>query len=375
MRVRRVASLLVLCFLAGNASRSAATVVVVDSTADAPDANAGDGACATAAGECSLRAAIEETNALNGHDAIVVPAGTYVLGYGGAGGAPYGATLTIMDDLDVLGAGATSTVIDGAGLFQVVHVWLNANRPSLPRSRVLLRDLTVANGNGVTGPNAGISGAGILNQGTLTVESCIVRDNNGHLGSAIVNLDTSDPDRHPRLTMRDTEVRDNVTQTNGAGLTVPARTMATVEGCVFSGNHADGPGSLGGAIAIGGKGKLVVEGSQFTGNSAGLGGGAIAAAGSARISDSVFSGNTTTGNGGGILRIGYEEAGDDYYRSPGPLRLTGTTITGNRADSDDSGSQFGGGVMSGSPGLVRVDTTISGNFGTGGAADDCTCFR
>jgi hypothetical protein len=31
--------------------------------------------------------------------------------------------------------------------------------------------------------------------------------------------------------------------------------------------------------------------------------------------------------------------------------------------------------MSGSGGFVRVNTTISGNFGTGGVPDDCTCFH
>ena len=51
----------------------------VDSTTDAVDAVPGDGVCATAATECTLRAAIMEANALPGPDAIVVPAGTYVL--------------------------------------------------------------------------------------------------------------------------------------------------------------------------------------------------------------------------------------------------------------------------------------------------------
>jgi hypothetical protein len=70
-----------------------------------------------------------------------------------------------------------------------------------------------------------------------------------------------------------------------------------------------------------------------------------------------------------------EDEDDDGYYKPGPLTLIDTVITGNRADSDDTGNQFGGGVMSGSPGLARINTTISGNFGTGGAPDDCTCFR
>src|SRR3712207_8693629 len=40
--------------------------VLVDTTVDAPDATIGDGVCATAAGECSLRAAVQEANASAG---------------------------------------------------------------------------------------------------------------------------------------------------------------------------------------------------------------------------------------------------------------------------------------------------------------------
>lgn len=43
---------------------------VVNDTGDAPDANPGDGVCATSAGVCTLRAAIQEANAHAGADAI-----------------------------------------------------------------------------------------------------------------------------------------------------------------------------------------------------------------------------------------------------------------------------------------------------------------
>ena len=50
---------------------AAAVNVVVNSVGDAPDATPGDGSCETAtAGECTLRAAIEETNAIAGADTI-----------------------------------------------------------------------------------------------------------------------------------------------------------------------------------------------------------------------------------------------------------------------------------------------------------------
>src|SRR5688572_2342419 len=48
---------------------------VVTSPVDAVDDNVGDGVCATSAGDCTLRAAIQEANAQEGHDSIVVPPG------------------------------------------------------------------------------------------------------------------------------------------------------------------------------------------------------------------------------------------------------------------------------------------------------------
>ena len=49
---------------------SFAATFTVDSTADSSDINAGDGICDDGAGNCTLRAAIEEANASAGHDAV-----------------------------------------------------------------------------------------------------------------------------------------------------------------------------------------------------------------------------------------------------------------------------------------------------------------
>jgi CSLREA domain-containing protein len=74
-----------LAFLLSTAavSTSQAAIFVVDTTTDAVDAAAGDGTCATTAATCSLRAAVQEANALAGADTIELPAGTYVLTLGG----------------------------------------------------------------------------------------------------------------------------------------------------------------------------------------------------------------------------------------------------------------------------------------------------
>src|SRR5919198_5138806 len=64
---------------------AAAADFVVNSNVDETDANPGDGLCETARGECTLRAAIQEANALEGVDTITIPEGTYTLSIPGAG--------------------------------------------------------------------------------------------------------------------------------------------------------------------------------------------------------------------------------------------------------------------------------------------------
>jgi len=51
----------------------------VDSMLDRVDALAGDGACRTEDGRCTLRAAIQEANASSGYDTVLVPFGIYFL--------------------------------------------------------------------------------------------------------------------------------------------------------------------------------------------------------------------------------------------------------------------------------------------------------
>ncbi len=89
----------------------------VDSTTDAVDADPGDGLCASAAGECTLRAAIQETNALLGPDSIQVPEGTFTLTIPGADeDASSTGDLDVTDDPTLAGEGRDVTVIDGNAL-------------------------------------------------------------------------------------------------------------------------------------------------------------------------------------------------------------------------------------------------------------------
>src|SRR5689334_18960683 len=92
----------------------AAATFDVNTTTDAVDANPGDGRCETAPGNgiCTLRAAIQETNALPGADAITLPPGTIkltVAGYDEDGAAS--GDLDITDDLNIAGTGMSASTI------------------------------------------------------------------------------------------------------------------------------------------------------------------------------------------------------------------------------------------------------------------------
>src|SRR5262245_44034272 len=169
--------------LAARLPAAQAATFTVNSTADAVDAHPGDGVCATATHVCTLRAAIQEANALAGADIINVPAGTYTLSIPGPleDEAATG-DLDITADLTLTGAGAESTIIDGGGLDRVFDIVV-VDVQNLPE--VAIAGVTIQNGqaDGVAGPGApGGDGGGIRNSGTLTVLDSTLSQNTAGSG-------------------------------------------------------------------------------------------------------------------------------------------------------------------------------------------------
>src|SRR3954447_22721331 len=100
--------LAVLGALALSAAPAAAVQFNVDSEADLHDQSTGDGLCKAASTKCTLRAAIEQSNALMGADDIIVPAGTYNL--------TIAQNLVVTSNLTITGtAGARSTILNVNG--------------------------------------------------------------------------------------------------------------------------------------------------------------------------------------------------------------------------------------------------------------------
>jgi CSLREA domain-containing protein len=146
------------------AGGSAGAAMLVDSVADAADANPGDGVCATEAGQCTLRAAIQEANALPGADTVQLPAGIYELGIQGTDEDDCATgDLDIRGDLSIAGDLAPTTVIDAQAIDRVFDVGTAVT--------VGISNVTIQRGEAV------LQGGGIFNAGTLTLDHVTIRNN------------------------------------------------------------------------------------------------------------------------------------------------------------------------------------------------------
>ena len=345
-RIHRLALAGLVALVAGGLGAPAyAAAFTVNSTSDAPDAIPGNGVCQTAGGACTLRAALQEANALAGADTVTVPAGTFVLTLG---------RLVISSDVTVTGAGSAQTFVDGSGTDSVFQVLSGT---------VALSSLTVRNGGGPTGSailNAGtltvtssvvtnsgnpaVNGGGISNTGTLTVNSSQVTGNRGLRGGGIVSPPGSS------VTVNDSAITGNTAATFGGGLATGG--PLTVNRSIISGNTAaDG----GGFAAL----NLTLTQSEVSGNSAQRGGGVAMSDGT--ISNSTISTNTASVFGGGVVL----QAGP-FARA---TAINFTTIAFNVAPAGQGASLYTASGVVGNPVTVTYHDTIFQD--TPAAAGNC----
>jgi CSLREA domain-containing protein len=294
----------------------------VTSTADAVDANPADGTCeATPAAGCTLRAAIQEANALQVADAgniftiNLAPGATYVLTLQGPNedNAATG-DLDIHANVTINGAGA---FVDGDGLDVTGNPTGNPDRVFQVFSgfAVTMNNLTIQNGYIQNQNGAGILADDVTGQPLAPVQA-----------SAVANS----------LTLNTVTVTKNVIPTppccqsnfgTGAGVYSAAGRTLTVTNSTISANTGgatnSGPFGSNGATGIYNAGTLSLTGSSVTNNSGGdifSGPGYLAAAilndvsGTATIAGSTIN----TNEGGGIANAG-------------TLHVSGTTLSGNSA--------------------------------------------
>jgi hypothetical protein len=290
------------------------TSFTVDTALDGVDSAPGDGACATAGGACSLRAAVMEVNALGGPGAgpaasVTIEAGIDPLltlaGPGEDGGTAGDLDLTAA--IEVNGNGAT---IDGGGLDRVFHAHGVA---------VTLRNLTVTGGD-AWGPGGGLLAS---TAATVTLEEVHVMGNHAaSYGGGVAALD---------LTIHRSTISDNTAATKGGGL--HARDLEITDSTA-AGNGATASG--GGALVTR---TATVTGSTFSGNTAGTSGGAIA------LEPALLTGH---------------------------VDLVNSTVSANHASTVASGVAAPGTF---GPGLTATASTIAGNTGAPGVlatGEHCT---
>jgi len=298
----------------------------VDSILDQIDDNTLDGICHTAAGNCTLRAAIMQANKINVDVTINLPTGNYVLTIaptGGDAGASGGLEMTfpLIGDptISIVGAGRAATIVDGNQLDGVLLV-------GDFRTAILSR-LTIRNG-----VRSNSDGGGITNNGTLTLTDVIISGNQALYGAGISSHSNGD------LTIQDSTI---------------------------VGNHATDTGG-GGGIHYTGAGVLNIARSTISDNTA-VSGGGIWNDGLMFVINSTIAGNKATSAGGGIYSYATARLNANIYNS---------TIAYNTAAEGTSQIAQGGGVYldtSGTEGNgFNVYNTILANNLTGISYNDCT---
>ena len=132
---------------------------------DAVDANIGNGICDDGTGNCTLRAAIQESNAIGGDHTITLTTGTFKLSIAGINeDASATGDLDVTANITINGVSPASTIVTADSLDRVFHV--------LPGASLTCKTLTVTKGYASES-----FGGGILNEGILILKYTHITDN------------------------------------------------------------------------------------------------------------------------------------------------------------------------------------------------------
>lgn len=337
---------------AGPPQSGGGVTFTVNSTIDATDVNPGDGVCETAVGNgvCTLRAAIQETNALSGTNIVYLPGGIYALTISGRNedGAATG-DLDVRRDVNIVGENTTTTIIDGNDLDRIFHIHPNTN--------VNISSVTITNGH-ASGDGQGSLGfgGGIFNQGTLTLEGIYLAHNVvdgkiNSMGGGLVNVFVAE--------IINSTINNNSSNTIGGGITNDG--IITLTNSTITENNAL---SSGGGISLRGGSKTTVINSSIISNTAATQGGGIHSYSySGEIHLEVF--NSTVSNN----QAYYGQGGGLYIGLISFASLTNSTISLNSAS-------FAGGITNWGGVLTITNSTIYSNTGypSGALSTNTTTF-
>lgn len=280
------------------------------------------------AGDCSLREAVITANQLSGADRILLQAGLYILTIpGGSASDATAGDLALLDPVEIVGAGATETVILASHADR--HFTVSSGGVTIRRLRL-------------DGGRQGNGGA-ILHNGGMTLEDAVLSNNQATIdGGAIRSASGT------MMLVRRVQFLGNSAEAQGGAISSGSPGVTVVES-LFEDNSAETGGAIGGY-------DIRVRDSVFAGNTASIAGGAISGAPGYSCSwvsakDSTFMGNTVgsksfggalnlphpfevltstfsgnSGGAGGAIRVDNDSLG-------GPYLIAASTFTGNTAQA------------------------------------------
>lgn len=334
-----------LAVLAGVTPDLDAAAFVVDTVDDSVDASAGDGVCADALQRCSLRAAVQESNALAGDDTITLGGGDFALRIAGTQeNAAASGDLDVTATVLLTGAGADATFIDADALDRVFDVAGGAV--------LRMRDVQIGGGfqSAAGGSGAEIAGGGLLvrDGGRAELADVVFTGNRSRrMGQAIAVFGSL---QAVRLRVAHNIGKDSFSAAGGLYVGTSATEVA-LEDCEFDGNQARHGGAI---YGDGTATTITLDRCLLVGNLAQDGGAVYANLGASRwlLRNTTISGNSADA-GGALFGDGANQ-----------LRLEHTTVTANHA----SGSNGGGALLdvrgSASANFVPVllvNSIVSGN--------------
>ena len=247
----------------------------VTSLEEGSDLSPGDGVCAAERG-CTLRAAVEEANALPGAQTIALGYGVHQLNIqeGGQGLRATSQPLMVTDDLTVTGLSPDRSILNANGQSRVFQV----------EGASLSLDSLMISGGAVSGDDGG---GVLIVSGTLHLNQVAVTGNRARNGGGVMAHESA----------------------------------VTILRSAFTGNRAvpvEGQQGFGGGVHMRG-GALTVENSTFSGNQAEQGGGLSSDGAAISLQNATLVGNGADGEGGGI------------HSASGDVGLVNTILSGNGA--------------------------------------------
>jgi CSLREA domain-containing protein len=330
---------------------SDAPIYTVNDLGDAGDAAPGNNVCATAAGKCTLRAAIDEANAHSGPESINLPPGVINLN----------SELRVLDkvgddSLTINGAGQNATFLDGMGKARVFYLMGRSGAHTIS-------NLTIQNGNNQNTSTYERYGGGIYNEAVLFMTNVTVKNSKALFGAGIFN---------------------QLAMSGPAGLNIPVLNMTNV---LITGNTATGVEVMAGGAGLWNGSQLNATNVDIISNTAAnQGGGYYNNSYHPSVLTNVHINNNTSRAGGGIdndigditftngtinnntviccnLINGNPNGGGGIYNNDGSISLKSVTLTGNSVTASGG---YGGAIFN-YKNMNLINVAVTGNRASYGA--------